>query len=998
MTNQNAFLQTFAGGEFGDAMSARVGIEAYQASCEIMENWFSQAQGPMSRRPSLEYIDSFVNSDLKGVLKAFQFDVGQNYLLLLTQTSIEFFESDGKITLPGTTASISNGTFSNFTGWTDNSQSGASAGASSGVLALTSNGAAQAKARTTFTINESGVLHVIAFDVVNGPVNLRIGSSAGGEQFLAELELRTGHHRLSFTPTGSTGHIEFWHKGDSVHTVDNVSLLTGTAFSLPTPWAEEHLRGIYASQDGDRMFMFHRLYGPLVLERRAHRSWSLVRFEPDDGPFDDGDSTILLTPGATTGQTTLNASRDYFVASDVRRLVRVTHPGQFTKTVANDGAVYGDPIKVVGIGGDRSFDWEITGTWTGQVTLERSVGNLNQFTKLFAYAANDSGRFNDSYKDASNETTGVHDDSLATVTDDDTEGSLNNQTVYYRWAIYPGEFSSGTVTATLTYAGGGSTTGIARITSFNNSLQVGIEILKHFSSTGGSDVWDIGSWCSQEEFPNATAFSGGRLWTGRRRRLWSSVSDDYFSFDDGAGEADRMIDITLRSKSSEGIRWMRHLDFLCVGTRNEEYVMRSSNAAEGIGPSTIDPGLMSEEGGAGIEAAVGGDSILFVHRSGRRVYQFAHNPRALSESSFVATDLNRLAPESVEDGIVNISIQQEPERRIFVVLRSGIVKTALFRREEEIVAWSTVRSRNAFFEDVCIFPENDADAVYFIVRRKIGSTYVRMIERMQSELVLNDEDMVCIDSMLSTEIERPEAILTFDTIVQAATVEVEASQSVFNVGHEGQYLWADGGRIRIDTYNSAFSVTGTIVNSLDGEQDPEDETIQIPRAVPPGRWGIAAQVSSVTGLDHLEGEEVVIWADKAFAGTAVVDAGEVELPYAASRVFIGKRVVSRWKSLKLAYGGSKGTAVNQKKNVINMGFVLRKTADGLKFGMDFTALKRLNLQSSSPSINGSPLYTGEANDTVNGQWGVDPRLTLKADTPGPATILALAPNVQTNER
>jgi hypothetical protein len=999
MANVNAFIQTFSGGEFGDAMSARVGIEAYQSSCEVMENWFPSAQGPMTRRPSLGYIDSFTNSDLKGILKSFQFDVNQNYLLLITSSGIEFFLNDGKLNTDEITATLPNGTFSNFTSWSDASDSGSSADATGGVMRMLSNGASQSKARTSFTVNEIGDTHVLRFEVLHGPVNLRIGSSAGGSQFLDEMELRTGTHFMSFVPTGATCHIEFWFKEDGAKYLDNMSILSGPSYIIPTQWAEEDLRGIYGGQDGDRLFLCHRDYRNRVLERRAHRSWSLIYFEPDDGPFDEGDGTIQMSVSERTGEITVTASRAYFQSSDLRRLLRITHPGQYTKMVANSDAVYGEPVKVVGVGRDRSFSIALTGTWTGTVTLERSVGNLNQFTAVLNYTANEAVTYNDSFDDADAETAGTHDDALRDATDDDVDGIMNNQTIYYRFVVLPGNWTSGTVTATITYKGGGSTVGVARLTNILSTTQANANVIEHFSKVGASDVWDIGCWgFDGSEHPNVVAFSSGRLWLARRRRLWASAPDDYFSFQDGSND-DHSIDITIRSRSNEGIRWMRHLDFLCVGTRNEEYVIRPGTVAEPISPSNTDPGLMSEEGGLGIEAQVGGDSIIFIHRSGRRVMQFVHNPRALTESSFISVDLNRLNPETVEDGVVNIAIQQEPERRIYAVVQSGQVKCSLFRREEEIVAWNTMRTQNGFIEDVCIFTEADVDAVYFIVRRRIGETYVRMIERLNNEVIVNDEDLVHLDSMLETEISRPEAILTFDARMAGEVVTIDASQGVFSLADEGKILWADNGRIRIDTYNSVFQIEGTILNDLQGEQDPDDEDAIVPRPVPPGKWGIAEEISVVNGLDHLEGEEVYVWADKAYFGTAVVTGGIVTLAEPASRIFIGKRMISRWKGLRLAYSAQKGTAVLQQKNVMHLGFILSRTADGLKYGQDFKRMKALILQSSSPVIeSGVPYFSGERHEPFNGKFDTDPRLSIKADTPGPATIKALVPNIQVNER
>src|SRR5262245_30613003 len=111
MANVNAYVQTFSGGELGDAMVARVGVDAYQAASQLVENWFMQAQGPMSRRPSLAFIAAFADASKKQIIKKFEFDVGQNYLLTLEDFKIRFFINDAQLTTDAITATISNGSF-----------------------------------------------------------------------------------------------------------------------------------------------------------------------------------------------------------------------------------------------------------------------------------------------------------------------------------------------------------------------------------------------------------------------------------------------------------------------------------------------------------------------------------------------------------------------------------------------------------------------------------------------------------------------------------------------------------------------------------------------------------------------------------------------------------------------------------------------------------------------------------------------------------------------
>jgi hypothetical protein len=1009
MSNVNSYIQTFSGGEFGGAMSARVAIDSYQASCELMENWIMAAQGPMTRRPSLEFIDGFIDNDLTGVMKGFEFDVGQNYLLLLQDINICFYLNDGILDIDNVTSQISNGSFANFTGWTDNSESGASATAANGQLNLTSNGAAAAKARTTFTVNEANSTHILSFDVRNGPVALKIGTSAGDDGLLKATELRTGHHRLEFTPTSTgTTHLEISHDDtQAVKLVDNVQIITGeTVFTMPAPWITADLRGIFTAQDGDRLYMFHRNYPSRVLERRGHRSWSLIYFEPDDGPFDPGPFSTRITPSAKNGTCTLTANEDAFDANDARRLIRLTHQGQYKRKVTNHAGSFSDPIKVSGIGANRAFTAAVTLTGSATVTLQRSVGNQNDYAKVITVTATTSNVYNDSYALAFATTAGggATNDAVYNASGK-TEGHMDNQTVFYRWAVNTSDYASGTVTMELS-SNSGSQTGIARILSVTNATTAPAEVLQNFAQAGETDVWDKGSWADDDEWPNVVAFAHGRLWPFRRRRVWSSVSDDHFSFDDGvpsgtSSNADRSIQFTLRSKSAEGVRWARELDFLCIGTRNEEYVVRSTSAAEPVGPSTAEPSLQGEEGGAGIEAVIGGDSIIYIHRNERRVMQFAHNPRALSEDSFISVDLTRLNPEACEDKIVNAAVQGEPERRIFAVTKSGIVKPALFRREEEIMGWGTMRTQG-IIEDVHVLREASEDVVYFIVRRQVNGSWVRMIERLRSEVVLNDEDLVHLDSMLETEIVRPATAIEVSSI-DVGPVTITATDDVFEVADEGKILWQNGGQIRIDTFTDARTLEGTILYPLRGRlnyiaEQVDGRPVYEPSLIPEGRWGLAQPTSTVTGLDHLEGETVSIWADMAYRGTAVVSGGAITLPGTFSRIFVGLNFTSIWKSLKLAYGATKGTAVTQPKMVTTMGLVLDRTADTVLFGDTPGKLKRL-VVSTPESLLGVPRYfSGEAYEKFNGTTDMDPRIIIATANPGPATIKALIPNVQVNER
>ena len=108
-----------------------------------------------------------------------------------------------------------------------------------------------------------------------------------------------------------------------------------------------------------------------------------------------------------------------------------------------------------------------------------------------------------------------------------------------------------------------------------------------------------------------------------------------------------------------------------------------------------------------------------------------------------------------------------------------------------------------------------------------------------------------------------------------------------------------------------------------------------------------------------------------------------------------------WLSAKLAYGAEAGTALAQVKRVAQMAFVLWRTHPrGLFFGSDTGHLKPLPNKARAGAVDLDRLY-----DTLDlgaipfpGTHDTDARLALRAKSPRPATVLALVPSVQTNER
>lgn len=158
-----------------------------------------------------------------------------------------------------------------------------------------------------------------------------------------------------------------------------------------------------------------------------------------------------------------------------------------------------------------------------------------------------------------------------------------------------------------------------------------------------------------------------------------------------------------------------------------------------------------------------------------------------------------------------------------------------------------------------------------------------------------------------------------------------------------------------------------------------------------------APVTTITGLDHLEGETVAVLADGAVHPERMVSSGGIELRTPAREVVVGLPYAHSFRSLKLAVGAAAGTSVGKVKRVHGVTLVLLHALAG-RVGPDQTALEPLVFRTVGDAMDGAvPLFSGEYRVTFPGDYDRDPRLVIQGEAPLPFTLLAIAPELQTRD-
>ena len=363
-------------GEFGPRMAARVDFAKYPNACETLENCFALPQGAAQRRPGTRFVAPVKTPAKRARLLPFEFSTEQAYVIEAGDGAFRFFRDQAQIVVAATDAAISNGDFAiGIAGWTDRSTGAASIAHDVGAQALSLSGASSgvAHAEQSVATTALNVEHVLAFEVLDGPVTLRIGTTSTGAELLADESYGAGVHTRVFTPTVSPLFVQFLHDAAEVRRVDNVKLLDDQPVEVPNIYGEAELFALKYAQSADVLFIAHPDHPVHSLTRRGHESWSFGPVDFVDGPYldENTDDGHTLTPGGTSGSVSLVANKDTFVASDVGRLVRL-HDGWGKLSAVTDARNATMTVQTTLSATTATAAWRL-GAWSATTGYPRTV-------------------------------------------------------------------------------------------------------------------------------------------------------------------------------------------------------------------------------------------------------------------------------------------------------------------------------------------------------------------------------------------------------------------------------------------------------------------------------------------------------------------------------------------------------------------------------------------------------------------------------------------------
>ena len=158
-----------------------------------------------------------------------------------------------------------------------------------------------------------------------------------------------------------------------------------------------------------------------------------------------------------------------------------------------------------------------------------------------------------------------------------------------------------------------------------------------------------------------------------------------------------------------------------------------------------------------------------------------------------------------------------------------------------------------------------------------------------------------------------------------------------------------------------------------------------------------SSATTISGLSHLEGQEVSILADGATHPNKTVSSGSITLDRAATKVKVGLGYTSLLKTMRIDAGAQNGTSQAKTKRIYEVTARLYESV-GVEIGPDLNNMERVPFRTSSdPMDQGIPPFTGDKEVEFRGDYDTDGFMIVRQTQPLPLTILSLYPRLVTND-
>ena len=566
--------------------------------------------------------------------------------------------------------------------------------------------------------------------------------------------------------------------------------------------------------------------------------------------------------------------------------------------------------------------------------------------------------------------------------------------------------------------------GYATITARTSSTVVVANVTTAFTNANAITAWQLGAFSDTTGHPSCVTFFEQRLvfagTTNQPQTVFFSKSGDYENMDANIGGTiadDDAIIYTIASNQVNAIRFMTSTRTLIIGTAGGEFTVSGGGTDSAVTPTNILIKKQSNHGSANVDAIAVGNATLFLQRAKRKIRELAYN---FDVDGYIAPDMTILAEHISEGGLTQIAYQQEPNQIVYGVRGDGELVGLTYQREQEVTAWHRHIFGGRFGNATITVTDyaNIANGTRIVLTKANGTTTTFTsatsatsgkfhTTTSNNQTATNLKTLIDADSDFTATVSSNVVTITETSPLSTGFLTVTSldDSTRLTKTDEGKAVCESVAVIPTDdteyqvyvivkrTINGATRRFVEILNVFDFDQTDNTSFNFLDSALSYS----GSAVSTISGLDHLEGQTVSILANGATHPDKTVSSGSITLDRSSTSVKVGLAYTSLLQTMRLNAGSQNGTSQGKTKRIYDITVRMFETI-GVEVGPDLSNLERIPFRSSADLMDeGIPPFTGDKEVEFRGNFETDGFIFVRQTQPLPFTILSLYPRLTTND-
>ena len=566
----------------------------------------------------------------------------------------------------------------------------------------------------------------------------------------------------------------------------------------------------------------------------------------------------------------------------------------------------------------------------------------------------------------------------------------------------------------------GTDWGFGKITAYSSatSVTVAVNADMPFAATSANVDWRLGSFYTGNYPTKATFFEERLFYAGTSEQpstVFSSMSADFDKFSptekNGDVADDNALQFTLVSDQVNQITGLYGGRFLHVFTKNGAFNMSSGSATQGLSPTTVQVINETNDGAADNRVSPASKSVLFIGKNKKRLREFAYN---IDYDSFTTPDMTVLSEHLGYGLFEECSFANYPNNVLWVRRNDGVLLGFTYYRDQDVTAWhrhtiagtssgctiTVTDYANIAAGKTLKFTKSDGTTVTFTATTGTpGSNEFRVQTNNDTTAdniyttINGHADFVVANpasNVVTVKETNPKGpmlkVVSTDTTrlatTDAAISKVKSIAVIPGVDDAFDTLYMIVER----TINGAVKQYVEFLEDDYREADGHTESDQF--YVDSGLTYSGGSTSTLSGLDHLEGEIVAVLNNGAVETRKTVSSGAITLTNPTTKCHVGLPFTAELESVNVEPKSQYGTTQGKRGRIDKAIFRLFETP-AIKAGPASSSVEVVPFRTTTSTMSATAPTTGDYTFNMPSGYDTENKIYVKSDTVQACTISAI---------